>query len=748
MWKRCSAWLLLLALLFAWGALPARADGIIIPILPEPRPLPPLQSLAIEYHHVRVTIEDRVATTQIDQVFRNDLPYEVEGEYIFPIPDGASLGEFAMWVDGVRLEAQALDAEEARAIYEAIVRERRDPALLEYAGRGAFRARIYPIPANGERRIEIRYTEVLPLEGGMVRYTYPLSTEKYSTQPLKEASVSVAIRSTEPIQDVYSPRHRVDVEREGPGRLRVGWEAYDVTPDQDFTLYYTLSDAPISAHMLSYKSAGEDGYWMLLLTPAEGDSVEVAPKDVLLVVDTSGSMSGAKIEQAKEAALYVLDHLNPDDRFNVVSFATAIRPYAKELVPAGDAGAVRFVQGLAAQGGTNIARALEETLRQTRPGRQQIVLFLTDGLPTEGEIRIDKIIKQVSESAADHVRFYCFGVGYDVNTHLLDTLAQEHSGVSAYVQPGEDIAYAVRSLYDRIRSPLIASPEVAFGGALVDDVYPYPLPDLYAGSQVVLVGRYRQGGAIELTLTGDGPDGSALYRFDDLYLTRQGGASFIPQLWATRKVGYLLTQVRLHGANSELVDEIIALSVRYGIVTPYTSFLIDDTEDALSHEGRASIANEQMALATPAPQVASGVGASGEAAVAKSVTQEALRTADRVENAGATQVRQVGDRAFVLRDGIWTDTRYELGDECERVAFGSERYWQLARQHPAWGACLALGEQVILLEGGVAYYMGAPDGATVAEEEPLAQAEGHETDVSDAWAMLAQAWARWRAVLP
>ena len=183
MWKRCSAWLLLLALLFAWGALPARADGIIVPILSEPRPLPPLQSLAIEYDHVLVPVENRVATTHIDQVFRNDLPYEVEGEYIFPIPDGATLGEFAMWVDGVRLEAQALDAEEARAIYEAIVRERRDPALLEYAGRGAFRARIYPIPANGERRIEIRYTEVLPLEGGMVRYTYPLSTEKYSTQP-------------------------------------------------------------------------------------------------------------------------------------------------------------------------------------------------------------------------------------------------------------------------------------------------------------------------------------------------------------------------------------------------------------------------------------------------------------------------------------------------------------------------------------------------------------------------------------
>ena len=746
MWKRCAIVVLVLAVLIPLIPHIARADGIIIPIPPEPHPLPPLQSLAIRYHHVQVSIEDRVATTHIDQVFRNDLPYEVEGEYVFPIPEGASIGEFAMWVDGVKLEAQALDAEEARAIYEEIVRSRRDPALLEYAGRGAFRARIYPIPPNGERRIEISYTEVLPLEAGLVRYVYPLSTEKYSAQPLEEASVSVTIRSKEPIQDVYAPRHRIDVEREGPGLLRVGWEAQDVTPDQDFTLYYTLSGAPITANLLSYKSAGEDGYWLLLLTPADDPSVEVAPKDVFLVLDTSGSMSGAKIEQAREAALYVLDHLNPEDRFNIVSFATAIRPYAKGLVPAGDAGAAAFVRGLQAQGGTNISRALAETLSQTERGRQQIVLFLTDGLPTEGEIRIDQIIQQVAKAASDNVRFYCFGVGYDVNTHLLDTLAQEHSGVSVYVQPGEDIAYAVRSLYDRIRAPVLSSPAIDWSGVMVDDMYPYPLPDLYAGSQVVLVGRYRQGGSASLTLTGDGIEGTVSHRFDDLYLVREGGADFIPQLWATRKVGYLLTQVRLHGANAELIDEIIALSVRYGIVTPYTSFLIDDTEDALSYEGRASIADQELALATPAPQVASGVGASGEAAVAKSVAQEALRTSDRVDNQPVELVRQVADRAFVLREGIWTDTRYELGDTLDAVAFGSERYLQLARQHPTWGACLALGEQVILVEDGVAYHMGAPDGATEAVEEPSTPVADGGSDAATVWDALLAALAHWMSV--
>ncbi|MGC9361185.1 MAG: VIT domain-containing protein, partial [Anaerolineae bacterium] len=706
-------------------------------------PMPPLKSLAIKYHRVQVTIEDRIATTHIDQVFVNELPYEVEGEYIFPLPEGVSITEFTMWVDGEKLEAQALDADEAREIYEEIVRRRRDPALLEYVGRGAFRARIYPIPPHGERRIEISYTEVLPLEAGLVRYVYPLNTERFSTRPLEDVSVSVTIRSQEPVHEVYSPRHDVDVFREGPGWLRVGYEEQNVVPDQDFTLYYTLGDDPIMANLLSFKNLGEDGYWLLLLTPSDDAKAEVVPKDVFLVLDTSGSMKGAKVEQAKEAALYVLDHLNPEDRFNIITFATGTRHYARGLVPAGDGGARSFVERLTAQGGTNISRALDETLGQATAGRPQIVLFLTDGQPTEGEVRIQPIVQQVADDAADNVRFYCFGVGYDVNTHLLDTLAQEHGGVSAYVRPEEDIAYAVRSLYDQVRSPMLSHPEIAFGDTMVDEIYPYPLPDLYAGSQVVIVGRYREGGSTSLTLRGMGREGSETYRIDDLYLARQGGEDFIPQLWATRKVGYLLTQVRLHGASPELIDEIVALSVRYGIVTPYTSFLIDDTKDALSREGRKSIASEEMEQAAPAAQVASGVGASGEAAVNKSVDQEALRTTDRVPADEVAQVRQVGDRAFVLRDGVWTDTQYDPTEmDVETVAFGSDRYFQLSRQYKGWGPCLALGDQIIIVEDGIAYHMGAPDGAEEAFE--VTQSSPEAPPVSPwSWEFLLETLSRW-----
>ncbi|MBC7236916.1 MAG: hypothetical protein H5T69_13835, partial [Chloroflexi bacterium] len=253
--------------LFATMTLTAVADGIIVPRPRPGRPAPPLRSLAIKYHRVTVTIEDGVATTHVDQVFLNENPQDIEGEYIFPLPEGASISSFALWVDGQRLEAQALDSEEARRIYEEIVRQQRDPALLEYAGRNAFRARIYPIPGYGEKRVELEYSEVLPRDSDLVRYVYPLNTEKFSTRPLEEAAVTVEIRSHSEIKAVYSPSHEVDVRRDGPHEATVSYREKDVVPDRDLLLYYSLGEDDLGVNLISYKPEGEDGYFLLLLSP-------------------------------------------------------------------------------------------------------------------------------------------------------------------------------------------------------------------------------------------------------------------------------------------------------------------------------------------------------------------------------------------------------------------------------------------------------------------------------------------------
>lgn len=751
--------LLLAALALLLSALPVAADGIIIPVPPPHRPPPQLRSLAIKYHHVDVIIEDGIATTHVDQVFLNESPDEIEGQYVFPIPEDAAISGFRMWVDGRPLEAQILEWEEARRLYESIVRERKDPALLEYAGRNAFRARIYPIPAWGEKRIELEYTEVLNREGSLVKYVYPLNTERFSSRPLEDVRVSVRIKTRELLRGVYSPSHEISTSDSTEHGVAVTCHERAITPDTDFVLYYTLGDDALSINLLGCRDEGEDGFFLMLLTPSPiVPEDRVISRDVIFVLDTSGSMRGEKLEQARGAVLYVLEGLGGRDRFGVVGFGSGVGHYAKRLCDISEmTEARRFVRELRAGGGTNIDMALREALALVDPERPTVILFLTDGLPTEGEQRIGKIVERVGDLAGPNVRLFAFGVGYDVNTTLLDALAQNHHGSTTYVRPGENIEQAVSSFYDRIRAPLLTDVALDLGSVRVHDVYPTPLPDVYAGSQLVIVGRYRNGGATRITLSGRVDEEDMRLIFDDMHFREKGGADFIPRLWATRKIGHLLSQVRLYGANQELIDEIVELSVQYGIVTPYTSFLVDETEDALRPEGRQRIAERealqwgyglggQAAPSAEGSRQLSAAPASGQAAVEKAVAEEALRSAQTAHRPDVEQVRTVGRKAFVLRSGVWVDTAFDpQAIKPRSVAFGSEAYFQLAREHPDWGPYLALGERVILVWEGQAYET-LPQGAeppaqptptaTLAPVEPAAAPTPRATTILD----LLRAW--------
>ncbi len=701
-------------------AVPALADGIIIPEPPPDRPIVDVPYLAVKYHRVTVTIENQVATTHVDQVFVNEADFEVEGTYIFPLPEGAAISSFAMWVDGQKLEGQVLERDQARRIYEEIVRRRRDPALLEYVGRNAFQASIYPIPPKGERRIEIEYSQVLQVDNGLVEYVYPLNTEKFSPRPLEEVTVNVTVHSNEPIKAIYSPSHSVEIERRGDHNATVGYEEYRVRPDRDFVLYYTVSAEEVGVNLLSYKPDGRsDGFFLLLAAPkVEIEAQQVVAKDVILVLDVSGSMRGTKIEQARAALLFVLDNLNDRDRFNILAFSTGTRPYARGLVPADERGEARdFVARLEANGSTDINRALLEALAMADEQRPTILIFLTDGLPTTGEVDIDRIIDHVGQAAPKNVRIFPFGVGYDVNTTLLDTIAQNHRGASGYVRPEEAIDEKVSAFYARVSTPLLSDLEIDFGRVAVDDVYPYPLPDLFAGTQLVVVGRYRDGGETTLTLRGEVNGEPQTFRYDGVRFHESGGEEFIARLWATRKIGYLLQQIRLHGEEKELIDEIVDLSIRYGIITPYTSFLVEETDQALREEGRQGIVREIQATAEPAP-------ASGQGAVDRSSGEKALVGAEAPAlpslpsglGGGQTDeygnpispVRYVGDKTFILHNGAWTDTTFDPDRMTPvPVSFGSDGYFALIAAHPDWGRYFALGDHVIVVLDGTAYEVSA-----------------------------------------
>jgi Ca-activated chloride channel family protein len=656
--------------------------------------------LVVRYHRVEVSIEGQVAQTHIDQVFLNDSPYELEGTYIFPLPEGAAISDFAMFVDGKRLSGKMLDKDEARRIYEGIVQRRRDPAILEYVGRNAFRASIYPIPAHAEKRVQIAYSQVLMAERNLVHYVYPLSTERFSSRPLEEVVITVDLHSDVPIKAIYSPSHKIVVERTGERSALISFEANDLRPDKDFELYYSVSEDDVGLSLLSFKERNEDGFFLLFIAPKlEADQEAIVAKDVVFVLDTSGSMDGEKLQQAQEALQFVLDRLHPEDRFNIVAFATGVQAYATSLRPASERDqASRFVRELAAGGGTDIHRALLEALGMSSGERPQFIIFLTDGLPTAGETDLDDIFADVDDAAGENVRLFTFGVGYDVNTFLLDTISQEHRGASAYVEPGQSIEEEVASFYSKVSTPLLSDLQLQIDGIPTYDLYPYPLPDLFAGSQLLIVGRYRQGGSARVTLQGEVNGEQRTFRFPEAYLDDQGGRDFIPLLWATRKVGYLLKEIRLHGENAELVEEIVALSVRYGIMTPYTSFLVDEGQDILTATGREGLAaRSELAAPTAMPF-------SGAKAVANSQSQNSLVTSDHGGGMASAEIKTVANKAFVLRDGLWTDTTYDPQTmPVVRLPFGSSDYFGLLSNNPECGKYLAVGERLILVLGGEAY---------------------------------------------
>ncbi|MGQ9515693.1 MAG: VIT domain-containing protein [Anaerolineae bacterium] len=695
---------------------PALADGIIIPEPPPAVPITEVPALTIRYHHVEVHIEGAVAETTVDQVFVNESKFPIEGIYIFPLPEDAAISQFDLFVDGQRLPGKLLDREEARRIYEDIVRRRRDPALLEYVGRGAFQARIFPIPAGGERRVQISYTQTLHRENDLYQYVYPLNTERFSARPIQSVSISVDLVADAPLRAIYSPSHEVAVERLESRHAHIGWEANNVLPDKDFALYFSTAADPFAVNLLSYRPAGEDGFFLLFITPddrrPQGD---IIPRDVVLVLDTSGSMQGQKIEQAKTAARYIAEQLRPEDRFNIIDFSTGVRSFSRRLEPASKVPeALRYIDALEAVGGTNIHRALLEALALAEdPRRPFVILFLTDGLPTEGVTDVDRIIQAVDEAAGKRARIFAFGVGYDVNTLLLDTITQRRGGTATYVRPEERIDEKVSALYAKINAPLLVSPQIDFGDLHVMELYPDPLPDIFLGSQLVIAGRYRAGGTTTITLRGEVNGTSQQYVYEGLRFTDAGGPAFVARLWATRKVGYLLDQIRLHGENREWVEALIDLSVRYGIITPYTSFLVEEPEDALTEAGRAQIIQDELRLMAPEPAVGAG-------AVGKSMAVQALRNSEQVNQETPAEIRHVGERAFILRQGVWTDTRYDPSRmKPIKVAFASPAYFQLLEEHPECSAYLALGRDVIFVTNGQAYQVvSQPDASAVSERLP------------------------------
>lgn len=695
-----------------------------------PRLMQTMSGVYIRSHRVSVTIDNQLAVTKIEQIFVNGGGGLAEGSYLFPLPPGAAVSDLTLTINGQIFKPQILSAKEAQAIYTQIVRQRRDPVLLQYVGRDAIKADVFPIPAGEERKIEITYSHIVSADSGLFTYLYPLKTDYVSPLPVQQTAVSVTVRSKDPISTVYSPNPLVIVSRVDERTVKAGFETINYRPSEDFALYYAVANNDISANLLTYRAgANEDGYFMLMLTPptrSQGD--RVVAKDVFIVLDQSGSMQGEKWLQARNAAKYVLDRLNDGDRFNAIVFSTGFRLYANTMQPKAEAvRAQQWLDSLEALGGTDINAALTTAAQMADPERQTVILFLTDGLPSEGVTDAKSILANVDKLSKPNLRLFAFGVGDDVDTFLLDSLSSRYGGTSVYVRPQESIEQKVSSLYNKITSPVLTALKLDFGSMMVDDSYPaMPLPDLFAGSQLIVVGRYRSGGPTTITLTGLLNGQPQTYTYSGLEFPQNaGGQAFIPRLWATRKIGALLNQIRLNGETKELVEAVMQLSIRYGIITPYTSFLIQENSPVVEGGGGVGggISGTAVPIMAATPVVlrdAIPAPASGAGAVSTAVAQNSMAEAEKAAAAPTTVVsqpateakgtgranepiKQVNDRAFVLRNGVWIDTLYTAQMQVIQITFLSDEYFKLLEQHPEIKDYLAIGERVLVVIGSVAY---------------------------------------------
>ncbi|MCK4404028.1 MAG: VWA domain-containing protein [candidate division Zixibacteria bacterium] len=686
----------------------AWADGFIIPMPPRPgKPFPP--DLSIKYHHVDIKIDNQVAQTAVDQVFINNYHRDIEGTYIFPIPEDASISKFSMFIGGEEIKGRILDKDEARKIYLDIVRRKKDPALLEYFKDGMFKASVYPIPAHGETRIKLYYSEVLKLSGGICGYHYTLNTEKFSKDPLQSVKLTVEINSKKPIKSIYSPSHNVRIEKQDDHHAKITYVEENTRPDKDFFLYYTISEKDIGFNLLPYEDEEHLGYFLAMISPqVEVPADKTSSKNIIFILDTSGSMKGEKIRQAKGALSFCLNSLNEGDRFNVIDFDDQIRSFKTGLVRAEQENiseALSFVDRCEADGGTNINEALLTGLRQIEDrGEASFIIFLTDGLPTVGQTNINTVLKNVKEANRSSTRIFVFGVGYDVNTRLLDRLAQDNHATSDYVRPSEDIEVKVSSFYKKVSHPILTGIELSFGNVEVYDLYPKELPDIFKGSQLLVLGKYKNGGHARVTLTGSTQGDTRKFNYE-VNFSSDDRNDFIPRLWATRRIGYLIDQLRLHGHNKELVEEVVRLSKKYGIITEYTSFLVDADYRLVAHELAPQAERGFMESARDVV----GAGAVNRAKATKKYAQALQAPQGYLDAEGREQriakVVQIGNRAFFNKNGLWVDTEFEGKIEATKVKRFSEAYFKLLSKVPQVGRFLALGDEVIFLLHGKAIHV-------------------------------------------
>ena len=673
--------------------------------------------LKIDRYHIKINVNNQLAITKINQTFTNPNDFDVNGFYIFPVPDGDVLSNFTLSIDGEPVTGELLSKEESRMHYESMVREGNYTGFSEHLGTCAFLADVPRIPANSEVHIQFEYSQIVHSENDLAKYTYPLSLAKSETGRIANLLVEMEIGSDSELGTIYSPTHEVTINRKDDKHANIRYEGKDIDPDDNFECYYSVSDDNFGMTLLTHRAdEDEDGYFMLLVSPKyEVKKTDVIEKDFIFVLDHSGSMARKKIEQAKAALRYCVRDLNDGDRFNLILFNTDITSLADRLnrreewgggerghgsailshklidVEDGREEALAFIDGIEARGGTNINKALLTALAEKPdPNRPRIIVFLTDGCPTVGVRNEAQILENVAQANRNQSRIFVFGVGlgHDLNLRLLDKMAVDNGGSYDYVEPHEDIEIAVSSLFRKMNEPVLVNVKLDFGQILTKELSPGKIPDMFREDQFKLFGRYENHGDTVLKLRGD--VGSELQEFSKNvhFAEIEKDNDFLPHLWAQRRVAELGDEAALNGGSRELHEEIERLCTKYGVETPDTSFVVAEDGSLRSHyQSRIS-----TAYSPDRPK---------DEAVRRS--KEMRRIKEVRSKQQYNDRKTIGRKTFRRIGEIWVDIKYDGQSDRKRIEFGSEEYFKLADLSYDLAKSLKLHPPMIICHNGVNY---------------------------------------------
>jgi len=724
--RRSHTGALRLATLLALFATPLPAQARILAPCAEPRPRATPATRACSGQVVRlatstvIDVDGRVARTTITETFENRGGRLGEADVIMPLPRGAAFEELRLEIDGQLVAGEVLDAASARATYERIVREQRDPALVEWAGLGLLRTRIFPFGAGERRTIVVRHRSLLPREGDALRVQGQLTGVDDPADEHATGSFRIRWRD-DAIGSPWSPTHDVRTRLQGTQR-----EATFTGRARDVVAYLPVQADRDAAGVtvLTHDDGRGERHALVIVSPPR-TAPRVMPRDITLVLDVSGSMSGAKLTQAVAAGHALLATLGAQDRLRLIAFADHVDAHTPDLVPVTPAArraAAQWLDGLAAAGGTNIGDAMRAALaperrRTAANARLPLVLLLTDGQPTTG-LRAEAIVDSTA-AWRGAARLFTFGIGADVDASLVEQVALEGRGTAHFVRPDESIERAVSLLAQRLTAPLLADVAVHFDGGTVRQLHAPLGTDLMAGQELVFLARYRGDarGRVRVTGTRDGETRTMHGTF--AFGGRDSANAFVPRLWAVQRVAALDADRRRHGPSAERDAELRALGERFGIPTALTSYLVLEPNASpmpmpMRPGGRALPASAAPAPATVAFEAAR-TAAEQRRTVTLSGADAMLEAAGRKAGEGEASA-VAGGTTFILRDSVWTDQRL-LRDAAWRPALTvrvrpfSDAWTALARELPALRDPLALGERV-RLRGRTVLIEVLPDGST------------------------------------